>query len=462
MYLGGQYDLTMKKPLFFSLCLCIAFATYLSSCKKGSTPVPLSSVKELDSFTVQQADGTTLNSSAILVTITTGDTILVTLPPFTDLTKLTPEFTFQGKSVSPLSGVTMNLSAPVVFTVTAEDGSQIKYTVIVQTRGAVYFGTNDNRFFALDAGTGSQVWKDSLAGEFQYCVPQLVDSIVYAASTSGFVYGFDPATGVEKWQFQAGGPVASTPTIVNGTVYFGSDDHNFYSVDLTSASVNWEFPTGGPIDTRPPVVNGIAYFASGDGYLYAVDATSGTLKWQLSIGLVAIAAPQVSNGLIYIGSRSDSLYAVDATTGIEKWSAKADGFSLENSNPTVDSGVVYVGAESGSLFAFNATTGAQEWMSLNQASVYDQPFVYNNTVYVTADDGTLDAVNAKTGALVWSNSGIYANGAGPIVADGTLYVGGGGSRYFYAFDPATGNLKWKFYTGNALVLSFRPLYIAGN
>jgi eukaryotic-like serine/threonine-protein kinase len=452
----------MKKPLFLGICLCIGSAVFFSSCKKDGHPVPLSSVKALDSFSVKRADGTSFNASDILVTVTTGDTILVSVPPFTDLTMLTPEFSFQGKSVSPLSGVTLNLSAPVIFTVTAEDGSQLKYTVIVKTRGAVLYGTNDNRFFALDGGTGNQAWKDSLPGEFQYCVPQLIDSIVYVASTSGVVYGLDPASGTVKWQFQAGGPVASTPTIDNGTIYFGSDDHNFYAVDLTSASVKWTFPTSEPIDTRPLISNGTVYFASGDGNLYAVDESSGTAKWQLYIGVVAIAAPQLSNGLIYIGSRSDSLYAVDATTGNQVWSAKADGFSLENSNPTVDSGVVYVGAESGSLFAFNAATGAQEWMSLNQASVYDQPFIYNNTVYVTADDGTLDAVNAQTGAPVWKYPMIYANGSGPLVADGTLYVGGGGSRYFYAFDPASGNIKWTFYTGNALVLSFRPLYIEGN
>jgi outer membrane protein assembly factor BamB len=238
----------MKKLLLFVPGLSIAAAVFFSSCKKDNQPVPLSSIKGLDSFTVKQANGTSFNTSDILVTVTSGDTILVLLPPFTDLTKLAPEFSFQGKSVSPLSGVTLNLSSPVVFTVTAEDGSQIKYTVIVKTRGAVLFGTNDNRFFALDGGTGGQIWMDSLAGDFQYCVPQLIDSIVYVASTSGVVYGLAAASGAIIWQFQAGGPVASTPTIDNGTIYFGSDDHNFYAVDLTSASVKWTFPTGGPID----------------------------------------------------------------------------------------------------------------------------------------------------------------------------------------------------------------------
>ena len=76
------------------------------------------------------------------------DSILVTIPAYTDKTKLTPFFTHKGKSVSPASGTTLDFSAPVVFTVTAEDGSQLKYTVVVKCRGAVFFGTNENRFFA--------------------------------------------------------------------------------------------------------------------------------------------------------------------------------------------------------------------------------------------------------------------------------------------------------------------------
>ena len=457
------------KPLCYCLYLSVAAFAFYSCTKDPSkpnanpTPTPLSSVKLIDSFTVQKPDGSSFNASDIFVTITAGDTILVTLPPYTDLTKLTPEISYKGTSVSPVSGQSLDLSSPVIFTVTAADGSKITYTVIVTSRGAVFFGTNDNRFFAVDAVTGTQVWKDSLAGEFQYNKPQLVDGVIYTASTSGVVYGLDPATGTVKWQFQAGGTVATTPAVVNGMVYFGSDDHNFYAVDLATASLRWKFPTGGPTDSGPSVVNGIVYFGSDDQNMYALDATSGAVVWTYNMnGPVTLASPLVVNGTVYVGSRSDSLYALDAATGNLDWSAKADGFTLEHSSPTLSNGVIYVGAESGSLFAFNAVTGAQLWKSLINASVYDQAFVYNNTVYVTADDGTLDAVNAQTGVLDWNVTAIYANGSGPIVANGTLYVGGGGSRYFYAVDPATGDVKWKFWTGNAINLSFRPLYIGGN
>jgi len=456
------------KPLFYALFACLGLSMFFS-CKKTAT-TPVSSDKEIDSFSVKKSDGSTFAVSDIHVVLVSGpsvDTIFVTLPAYTDKTKLTPFFTYKGKSISPTSGTTLDFSAPVVFTVTAEDGSLQKYTVVVKCRGAVFFGTNENRFFALDAVTGSLIWKDSVAGMFetypggfQYNTPQLVNGIIYAANTSGIIFGFDPATGTVKSQFQAGGPVATTPAIANGTLYFGSDDHNFYAVDLATGSTKWSVATGWPTDSSPTVSDGTVYF--GANYLYALDAATGAVKWEFYLNPATImAAPLVNNGVVYIGSQNDSLYALDVATGGVNWRAKADN-TLAQSTPTISNGVLYVGAESGSLFAFDAATGTQQWKALPGASVYDQPFVYNNTVYVTADDGNLYAVNAQTGAAVWNIPQMYANGSGAIVANGVLYVGAGGSRYFYAIDPANGHVLWQFNTGNAIVLSRRALYIPGN
>ena len=454
------------KPLFYALFACLALPLFFS-CNKVVT---LSPDKEIDSFTVKRTDGSSFMVNDVEVTLIKGsgvDSIIVSIPAYTDKTKLEALFTFIGKSVSPVSGTTLDFSAPVSFTVTAKDGSYLKYVVIVKCRGAVFFGTNENRFFALDAGTGSLVWKDSVPGMFetypggfQYNTPQLVNGIVYAANTSGTIFGFDPATGTIKAQFKPGGPVATTPAVVNGAIYFGSDDHTFYTIDLTTGSIKWSVPTGYPTDSGPTVSNGIVYF--GADYMYALDAYTGALKWKFFLNPATImAAPLVNNGVVYIGSENDTLYALDAMTGAMKWGAKADN-TLAQSTPTINNSTIYIGAESGSLFAFDMTTGAQQWKALPGASVYDQPFVYNNTVYVTADDGHLYAVNAQTGAPVWNIPQLYANGSGAMVANGTLYVGAGGSRYFYALDPATGQVIWQFNTGNAIVLSRRALYVPGN
>lgn len=60
----------------------------------------------------------------------TAGTIKITLPYGTDLTSLKPEITVKNaKSVSPASGAAVNLTAPVTYTVAAEDGTTKTYTV---------------------------------------------------------------------------------------------------------------------------------------------------------------------------------------------------------------------------------------------------------------------------------------------------------------------------------------------
>lgn len=74
-----------------------------------------------------------VNGVSGVINDTTG-TITITLPYGTDLTALKPALTLKGAvSVSPASGATVNLSSPVTYTVTAEDGTTKTYTVTAYT-----------------------------------------------------------------------------------------------------------------------------------------------------------------------------------------------------------------------------------------------------------------------------------------------------------------------------------------
>ena len=53
-------------------------------------------------------------------------------------------------------------------------------------------------------------------------------------------------------------------------VYFGSPDGYLYALDSQSGAEKWKFQTGGPVGTSPAVSEGVVYFGSEDGYLYAV------------------------------------------------------------------------------------------------------------------------------------------------------------------------------------------------
>jgi outer membrane protein assembly factor BamB len=174
------------------------------------------------------------------------------------------------------------------------------------------------------------------------------------------------------------------------------------------------------------------------------------------------------NGIIYVGSRDANLYAIDANTGIKKWSYSTNGISLEQSSPTVAHGVGYIGgwydvpafSRKGSLYAVDAGTGQLVWEKLQNTGISSSPTVANGRLYVTTDDLNLYALDVVSGNILWSKQ-ILANSASAAVCNGVVYVGGGGSRYFYAFDAANGSEKWRFAVPQGLMTS-SPLIVTSN
>jgi len=91
-----------------------------------------------------------------------GSNITLTVPYGTNLTALVPTITHNGSSVSPASGVAQNFTNPVIYTVTASDGSTHAYTVTV----VMACGSNITVGNANDTGAGSlrQAITDLCAG----------------------------------------------------------------------------------------------------------------------------------------------------------------------------------------------------------------------------------------------------------------------------------------------------------
>ena len=94
---------------------------------ENSSTTPETTTGKIGAFVVNGVSGTVDN--------TTG-TITVTLPNGTDLTSLAPVITISGaKSISPASGATVDLSSPVTYTLTLEDGTTKTYTVRAYVEG---------------------------------------------------------------------------------------------------------------------------------------------------------------------------------------------------------------------------------------------------------------------------------------------------------------------------------------
>lgn len=131
--------------------------------------------------------------------------------------------------------------------------------------GILYYSGSNNRVFALDAGTGQEIWhyyadlqpiqKKSIFGFYNRGVSVGLGR-VYVGSSDGRVIALDQKTGKELWQVKL-----TDPKQCNGC--------NFTSPPVLAGDVLIAGPTGGDLVQH--------------GHLYAVNPTNGERLWTFDI-----------------------------------------------------------------------------------------------------------------------------------------------------------------------------------
>ncbi|MGC1268987.1 MAG: PQQ-dependent dehydrogenase, methanol/ethanol family [Croceibacterium sp.] len=141
---------------------------------------------------------------------------------------------------------------------------------------------------------------------------------------------------------------------------------------------------------------------------------------------------------------------------------------VQEATPVVIDGVMYTSGNLGRVYALDATTGKELWtftpdidMQANRSACCDQANrgvqVHQGKVFVGALDGMLYALDAKTGAVAWKTDTItdhargYTSTGAPEVAGNLVIIGNAGAEYdtrgyVSAYDTASGELAWRFYT----------------
>ena len=83
--------------------------------------------------------------------------------------------------------------------------------------------------------------------------PAVANGVVYFGSDDNNVYALNANTGAKLWSYATGSlAVASSPAVANGVVYVGSDDHNVYALNASTGAKLWSYTTGAAWIPRPP------------------------------------------------------------------------------------------------------------------------------------------------------------------------------------------------------------------
>ena len=224
--------------------------------------------------------------------------------------------------------------------------------------------------------------------------------------------------------------VVSSPAQEKTAMFRGDASHSgtFPGPAPSQLTLRWKFATGGPIVSSPSVMDGTVYVGSADRNLYAVDAKTGLMRWKFDAQGDVNSSPAVVDGVVYVVSLNGNLYAVDAATGKQRWA-----FATEGERRFSERGL------------FTALP-AGEMMPDPWDFYLSSPAVVDGVVYFGSGDGSVYAVDARSGELRWRYKTGDVVHASPAVVDGKVYVGSW-DTYFYALDAKNGRLMWRFKTG---------------
>ncbi|RLF26783.1 MAG: hypothetical protein DRN05_06560, partial [Thermoplasmata archaeon] len=310
------------------------------------------------------------------------------------------------------------------------------------------------KLYVLDAnaeGTGDEdkdligtfIFTNHLSSNIQSS-PSVVDDKLYIGipiqPTVGRIFCINISEeGItEKWTYDVGGWVYSSPAVAYDRVYIGSYDHNVYCLDTDTGELNWSYTADNIVASSPAVADGRIYITSTSGTLYCLDAMDGDLLWNNNTG-IPVSFPTIFQGRVYVFSTllEGRVYCFDAATGVQLWNQTISSSGIACA-PAVAYGRIYVGSDDKNVSCLDADTGNIIWRYQTNGNVRGAIAVSNGRVYAGAITGDFHiyCLDAYTGEKIWDHYIESFDAAYPVIANGRLYVCSMNKVYAFADSSA--------------------------
>jgi hypothetical protein len=282
----------------------IAPVEYTVTAADGSTKtytvavsIAINSSKDITLFRLFATDGAIAGTNITLV-----------MPAGTNITNIAPEITHTGASISPANLVPQNFSSPVVYTVTAADGSTKAYTVTV----TVALGTQKDitSFSILGVDGVISGTAITLLLPFGTNVTNLVPSLTHTGAS------VSPASGVARnfsspvtYTVTAQDSSTKTYTVTVGVALDSAKDITQFTIDnvdgdINGTNISLTMPFGTSLTSLTPVItisgasvspaSGVARNFSAP-VTYVVTAADGSTKtYTVNVGVAPSSAKDIT------------------------------------------------------------------------------------------------------------------------------------------------------------------------
>ncbi len=279
-------------------------------------------------------------------------------------------------------------------------------------------GRTFSRDFDLKPDSANRLaWLTQLPADVAMCDLQLVDGLLIvgvcddANAENGGLYALNPATGEIVWSYLTGYGIRNNFAVENDRLFAIDTRANIHAVEAKTGRRLW-LNASDPAIVSPAASGVVCHdgiVAGGYGrHLRGLRADDGTLLWRNTGWQTEERTPAedklaVEDGALYVISRLNGLYRHDLKTGQVVWQYKT-------------------------LFA-NAS-----------------PLVDGNSVWLISGYGSLLQIDKANGKLMREVKSYrcFATTAAPVKLPNGLLLIASGAHGLGAFDPATGQDRWRF------------------
>ncbi len=304
--------------------------------------------------------------------------------------------------------------------------------------GTVYFNQDDDLspvLFAVDAKSGAIKWTaerpDMLGG---YAVPVICEAngqTDVVVSGTGFLKGYDPATGAERWSCNSTlRTMMSSPVVRDGIIYLSSQSYGDEARTLKFALLEWlDTNQDGKLSKAEiPKEFGARFDASdknGDGVIAdgELDTAFQSAKNQAGGGNTIQAVRGGGSG--------------DVTKTHVLWNIKNKSPSNITS-PLVAGDQLFTVKRGGLSSSFDAATGKSHWelgRIRNIGDYYASPVAGDNKIFVAGENGFIVVLEQGPKLKVLATNDVSESCvATPAIADGRLFVRGRETLFCFGED----------------------------
>ncbi len=264
----------------------------------------------------------------------------------------------------------------------------------------IYYARSSGYITALNASTGSLIWRSTLWGNGDGS-PIIVDDTIYLAE-SGLVYALNAQDGSLKWSkdLQYASNTDNAPTVFNDILYISCQSETFFALDAETGDSIWNFTAGASPHSTAVISDGILYLGSGFHGVFALNAATGAQIWNYPISPGMGSSVAVAGENVYFEGTNGVMYALNTVTGLQIWSYPL-GITGTTSSPSIANGILYIRSDNGYIFAFGKASAP----SISLSPAFGLPGT-NSKV-----SGSGFTVGSTITATFWRNPVILSNSA---------------------------------------------------